>query len=75
MVKPDIGIWTAVNEQHLGLFGSIEGTMRAKYELIAALPKDGVAIINGDDERVLEYSRSGCPREIQSTVLRCQRLP
>ena len=64
MVKPDIGIWTAVNEQHLGLFGSIEGTMRAKYELIAALPKNGVAIINGDDERVVSKTAAWPGRKV-----------
>ncbi|GAB4580350.1 MAG: hypothetical protein Fur0022_30900 [Anaerolineales bacterium] len=50
---PNIGIWLAVNEQHLSLFGGIEGTVEAKYELIAALPSDGLAILNGDDPRVM----------------------
>ncbi|NUM47216.1 MAG: hypothetical protein HUU38_21155 [Anaerolineales bacterium] len=50
---PNIGIWLAVNEQHLSLFGGIEGTVEAKYELIAALPPDGLAILNGDDPRVM----------------------
>jgi UDP-N-acetylmuramoyl-tripeptide--D-alanyl-D-alanine ligase len=50
---PNIGIWLAVNEQHLSLFGGIEGTVEAKYELIAALPPDGLAILNADDPRVM----------------------
>ncbi|HLF90152.1 MAG TPA: Mur ligase family protein [Anaerolineales bacterium] len=50
---PNIGIWLAVNEQHLSLFGGIEGTVNAKYELIAALPPNGLAILNGDDSRVM----------------------
>lgn len=50
---PNIGIWLAVNEQHLSLFGGIEGTVKAKYELIAALPLDGLAILNADDPRVM----------------------
>ncbi len=54
IVRPNIAIWTAVNEQHLSLFGSLEGTQRAKFELIAALPPDGVAIANRDDPRVME---------------------
>lgn len=51
MVQPDIGIITAVNEQHLSLFGSLENTMQAKGELIESLSKDGLAIMNADNER------------------------
>ncbi len=46
IVKPEIGILTGINEQHLDLFGSIENTIQAKFELIRSLPKDGMAIIN-----------------------------
>ncbi|MBI2036265.1 hypothetical protein HYT17_01405 [Candidatus Microgenomates bacterium] len=53
MVKPKIGVLTGINEQHLSLFGSLENTKEAKFELLAALPKDGLAIINGDDANVL----------------------
>ena len=51
MVKPSIGILTGINEQHLGLFGSLENTALAKSELIIALPKNGLAIFNGADHR------------------------
>ena len=46
IVKPEIGILTGINEQHLDLFGSIENTIKAKFELIEALPENGVAILN-----------------------------
>ena len=46
IVKPEIGILTGINEQHLDLFGSIENTRKAKFELVESLPKDGMAIIN-----------------------------
>ncbi len=46
VVKPRIGILTGINEQHIDLFGSIENTIKAKSELIEALPEDGMAIIN-----------------------------
>ena len=46
IVGPKIGILTGINEQHLELFGSIENTRKAKFELIEALPGDGMAIIN-----------------------------
>ncbi len=52
MVKPKIGIITAINEQHLALFGSIENTIHAKFELVDSLPQDGIAILNIGDENI-----------------------
>jgi UDP-N-acetylmuramoyl-tripeptide--D-alanyl-D-alanine ligase len=49
MVKPKIGILTAVSEQHLSLFGSLEKIQQTKYELLYSLPKEGLAITNSDN--------------------------
>ena len=46
IVKPQIGILTGINEQHLNLFGFIENTLQAKFELVESLPENGVSIIN-----------------------------
>jgi UDP-N-acetylmuramoyl-tripeptide--D-alanyl-D-alanine ligase len=46
IVKPEVGILTGINEQHIDLFGSIENTVKAKFELIEALPENGLAVIN-----------------------------
>jgi UDP-N-acetylmuramoyl-tripeptide--D-alanyl-D-alanine ligase len=46
IAKPEIGILTGINEQHIELFGSIENTITAKFELIESLPEHGLAIIN-----------------------------
>jgi UDP-N-acetylmuramoyl-tripeptide--D-alanyl-D-alanine ligase len=51
--RPEIGIVTAVQPVHLSRIGTIEAVERAKGELVEALPEDGVAILNADDERVL----------------------
>jgi len=48
IVNPEIGILTGINEQHLDLFGSIENTKRAKFELIESLSENGLAIINSN---------------------------
>lgn len=56
MVRPSVGIVTAINPQHLDLFGSMEATMEAKYELIAGLPPQGIGIFNGDDEKVRQMA-------------------
>jgi len=55
MVTPKIGILTAINEQHLALFGTIENIQKTKYELLKALPKDGLAIVNADNKYCREY--------------------
>jgi len=46
IVKPRIGILTGINEQHIDLFGSRENIVKAKFELIEALPENGMAVIN-----------------------------
>jgi len=47
--RPTVGVVTAAGPVHLEGFGSLEGVARAKGELFAGLPDDGVAIINLDD--------------------------
>jgi UDP-N-acetylmuramoyl-tripeptide--D-alanyl-D-alanine ligase len=49
---PRIGVVTAVLAVHLSRLGSIEAIERAKGELVEALPADGTAVLNADDERV-----------------------
>lgn len=48
LVHPQMGIVTAVGEQHLESFGSIENVQRTKFELVDALPADGLAVVNND---------------------------
>lgn len=59
IAAPEIGILTGINEQHLSFFGSIENTIRAKGELLAGLPQDGLAIVNADNAnaaKALQYN-------------------
>jgi UDP-N-acetylmuramoyl-tripeptide--D-alanyl-D-alanine ligase len=49
VAQPTMGIVTSVGRQHIALFGSQERLCQAKGELIAALPKDGHAFLNGDN--------------------------
>ncbi|MEA3453090.1 MAG: Mur ligase family protein [Patescibacteria group bacterium] len=67
MVKPKIGILTGINQQHLSLFGSQENIIKGKYELIEAIPENGVAIFNGDNKYCLElYKKTNKPKRIYS---------
>lgn len=47
-VAPQIGIITAVGEQHLESFKTIGNVQRTKFELVDALPSSGLAVINND---------------------------
>jgi len=53
IAKPDIGIVTNVAPIHLERLGTLERIAQAKAELLQALPQEGIAILNGDDARVL----------------------
>ena len=48
IAHPTIGIVTAVGPQHLESFKNIENVQRTKFELIDALPSDGLAVLNDD---------------------------
>jgi UDP-N-acetylmuramoyl-tripeptide--D-alanyl-D-alanine ligase len=49
MAPPRIGVVLNVGTAHIGEFGSREAIGRAKSELVAALPPDGLAVLNADD--------------------------
>jgi len=48
LVKPQYGIITNIGVQHLETFHSRENIQKGKFELVEALPSDGVAILNMD---------------------------
>lgn len=70
LVHPEIGIVTAVGEQHLESFKTIENVQRTKFELIDSLPADGLAVINDDFEYVAnrEVHGTACRRYAVNTV-------
>ena len=45
---PRIGVITNASPAHLAEFGSLEGIVRGKGELLDALPTDGTAVLNAD---------------------------
>lgn len=55
LVHPKYGILTRVGLAHLETFGSEENIQKTKFELIESLPSDGIGILNGDDEKQLNY--------------------
>jgi UDP-N-acetylmuramoyl-tripeptide--D-alanyl-D-alanine ligase len=53
LTQPKIGVMTLIGPVHMERAGSMEAIVAAKRELVEALPADGVAILNRDDERVM----------------------
>jgi UDP-N-acetylmuramoyl-tripeptide--D-alanyl-D-alanine ligase len=53
IAQPQIGVVTNVQNVHLERMGTIEAIAETKAELVQALPEDGIAILNGDDPRVV----------------------
>lgn len=62
--KPTIGVITNVGFSHIELVGSRDGIVKAKGELIEALPSDGTAVVWRDDYGYEVFSRMG--REVRS---------
>lgn len=52
IARQTVAVVTNVGHAHLERMGSQDAIARAKGELVAALPADGTAILNGDDARV-----------------------
>jgi UDP-N-acetylmuramoyl-tripeptide--D-alanyl-D-alanine ligase len=52
VAPPRIGLVLNVGAAHIGEFGSVEATAKAKGELVEALPADGTAVLNADDPLV-----------------------
>ncbi|MGM9862110.1 MAG: UDP-N-acetylmuramoyl-tripeptide--D-alanyl-D-alanine ligase, partial [Muribaculaceae bacterium] len=64
LVHPSVGIVTAVGPQHLESFKTIENVQSTKFELVDALPADGLAVVNNDFEKIADrpVSNTRCVR-------------
>ncbi len=62
LTKPTISIVVEVGPQHLERFGTLENVAKAKYEIIKALPPDGVGVFNWDNSYVRDMYQRGYPQ-------------
>ena len=73
IAKPQVGVVTNIGPVHLERLGSIEAIAAAKGELVEALPPDGAAVLNSDDDRVAALAtRSKAPVSLYGTSPKCQ---
>jgi UDP-N-acetylmuramoyl-tripeptide--D-alanyl-D-alanine ligase len=52
VAPPDVAVELRVGTAHIGEFGSQENIFLAKSELVEALGREGIALLNSDDPRV-----------------------
>jgi UDP-N-acetylmuramoyl-tripeptide--D-alanyl-D-alanine ligase len=69
VAPPRLGAVLCVGHAHAGEFGGIEQVALAKGELPAALPADGVAVLNADDPRVLAMASRTAARVVTFGVI------
>jgi UDP-N-acetylmuramoyl-tripeptide--D-alanyl-D-alanine ligase len=75
IAQPHIGVVTNVGPVHLELVGSLEGVLRAKGELVAALPAGGTAIVpeefpvERDDIKVVRLDEPDARRDGDRTIV------
>jgi UDP-N-acetylmuramoyl-tripeptide--D-alanyl-D-alanine ligase len=62
LVQPSISIVVEVGPQHLERFGSLENIASAKYEIIKALPAEGVGVFNVDNPHIQAMVERGYPQ-------------
>ena len=66
MARPDISLITNANEAHVEGFGSLEGIVEAKGEIIDPTVADGSVLLNADDRNIKNWaSRAGKRNVVQ----------
>lgn len=58
LVSPQLGLLTAIGEQHLETFKSLENIKSTKNELIESLPGNGIAFLNMENKYIRDLSQS-----------------
>src|ERR687886_591999 len=54
IARPTVSVITNVGTAHIGLLGSEEAIAKAKCELLAEMPAAGVAVLNHDNQRLID---------------------
>lgn len=63
-IKPKVAVVTNVGDAHLEFFRTREQLAKEKGEVVAALPQDGLAVLNANDPRVRAMGKLTTARKI-----------
>jgi alanine racemase len=58
IAPPSIAVVTSVTPVHMATFGTVDKVAAEYGDLLAALEPDGLAVVNGDDPRVVAMARA-----------------
>ena len=65
LVRPQYGLITSIGPQHLETMFNIETIAKTKYELVEALPADGMAFLPGDNDICFDlYKQTSKPKAL-----------
>lgn len=57
MVPPEYGILTGITTQHFERFGSLDNTIKAKFELVDAIPDKTNIVFNIEDKNIIKQTQ------------------
>ncbi len=57
IAKPTIAVITNIGTAHIGILGTRENILKAKLEIIEGLEKDGVIVINNDNDLLCNWAK------------------
>ena len=67
LIKPKIGIITAIGQMHYERFGSMENILKTKLELIESLPDNGIGFLPKEIEPQIKQKKIGAKTEFFSS--------
>ncbi|MDX8047424.1 UDP-N-acetylmuramoyl-tripeptide--D-alanyl-D-alanine ligase [Gracilibacillus sp. S3-1-1] len=68
LVSHKYAILTAIGEQHLETFKTIENIQKTKFEIVETLPADGIAFLNRDDKNIMSYTPKNPCRKVYFAI-------
>jgi UDP-N-acetylmuramoyl-tripeptide--D-alanyl-D-alanine ligase len=57
VLRPHVAVVLCIDRAHTRIFGTLEAIADEKADLVRALPRTGLAVLNADDPRVLAMAR------------------
>jgi UDP-N-acetylmuramoyl-tripeptide--D-alanyl-D-alanine ligase len=73
IARPQCSVLTNISEEHLEGLGNLDGVIAEESDMLACLPRDGIAIVNFDDPRCVKAaSRATCRVVGFGTDERCE---